>query len=285
MTPEEQAAADAATAEAALGWRAKLPEDLREESSLVDFKDETEMISMPVNVAKSFVHTKKMVGADTYKMPSTDEEFSAHYDRFGRPESANHYVLPVPETENAKLKEMIGKDSDWFKETAHKHGLSDKQATGIFGEFASRVVTDVGSMEQTSVTEALNVEATMRTEYGPGYDGKMVLVKRAMNELGGNEFTQLLATSGIDKTATFQRAAIKIADMMAEDLGLDKQTGLVIMSKATVMEEITDLMKKPEYLDNTKPGHKELFMKVQQLMQQAHGTKPIQTTVASTIAP
>ncbi len=286
MTPEEQAAADAAAAATKEhGWRAGLPEDMRLDPSLVDFKDETEMIPMPINVAKSFVHTKKMVGADTYKMPTTDEEWTGHFDRFGRPESANHYVLPLPETDNPKMKEVLGKDAEWFKETAHKHGLSDKQATSIFGEFTSRVVTNVGEIEQLSATDALNIEAKMRTEYGPAYDGKMVLVKRAINEIGGDEFTQLLSATGIDKTAAGQRAFIKIADMMAEDLGLDKQTGLVIMSKASVEEEIAELTKKPEYLDAKLPGHEALFKKVQLLYRQIHGDKPIQTSVASTAAP
>jgi len=90
MTPEEQAAADAAAKEALtkeFGWRANLPEDMRKEASLESFKDETEMVEMPINVAKSFISTKKMVGADTLKIPKTDEEWSDVYTKLGRPET------------------------------------------------------------------------------------------------------------------------------------------------------------------------------------------------------
>ena len=98
MTPEEQAAADALAAKTKeLGWRVNLPAELQTEATLESFKDETEMINMPVNVAKSFIHTKKMVGADTYKLPKSDEEWTDTYKLLGRPETHDLYVLPTPE--------------------------------------------------------------------------------------------------------------------------------------------------------------------------------------------
>lgn len=289
MTPEETAAAEAAaTAEAEAAavaaaatetWHSKLPDELKAEPSLVDFKDESEMIPMPVNVAKSFVHTKKLVGADVIKMPVTDEERMELYTKLGRPETDELYVLQAAADLNPVLKESLEKDSSWFRKTAHELGLSDKQATALYAGFTKQMSDKYNETMQSAEQDGINTEIQLRTEYGTAYDGKKVLMQRAMQEIGGSEFMELVNISGVGKNPAFIRAMFKVGDMMAEDLGLDKSTGALIQSKSSVKEEIGSLMAHKAYFDGTHPEHKSIVQKVAALNQQLHGTKPVPETV------
>jgi len=279
MTPEEQAAADAAAAKE-LGWRANLPEDLQKEERLEKFKDESEMIQMPVNVVKSFIHADKMVGADTIKMPQTDDEWSNVYNKLGRPETHELYTFVPPKDINPALSESIGKDANWFKELAHKTGLNETQATALFEEYAKRVSDGYTQITEQANTETLNTEIQLRTEFGVTYDGKNILGDRALEKLGGTPLVNFINHMGLEKHAEFKRLKFALGTMMAEDLGLDKTTGELIASKESIQEQIASLQAKKAYLDSTHVEHKVTLEKVTQLMQQLHGVKPVQVTVA-----
>ena len=287
MTPEEQVAADAKEAlTKEFGWRAELPEDLRSDPSLESFKDETEMVNMPINVAKSFIHTKKMVGADTIKIPKTDDEWGEIYNKLGRPETQELYALTTPEGINPALKDMIGKDTEWFRKVAHEMGLNDKQATTLFQEYSKRVSDTYSNTMSQSDEEAMNNEIQLRTEFGQAYEGKNILGDRALEKLGGASFMEFSKALGLDKHIEFNRFKFKLGGMMAEDLGLDKATGQLITSKESLQEQITMLQGNPAYLDNTKPEHKVIVDKVTKLMQQLHGTEVIPATIGTgTITP
>ena len=285
MTPEEQVAAKEALVKE-IGWRAELPADLQKDASLESFKDETEMINMPINVAKSFIHTKKMVGADTIKIPKTDDEWADIYNKLGRPETQELYALTSPEGVNPALKDMIGKDTEWFRELAHKQGLSDKQATALFQEYAKRVSDSYSNTMSQSEEEAMNGEIKLRTEFGQAYEGNKILGDRALEKLGGESFMEFAKALGLDRHIEFNRFKFKLGNMMAEDLGLDKATGQLITSKESLQEQITVLQANPAYLDNTKPEHKLTVDKVTKLMQQLHGTEAIPATIGTgAIAP
>lgn len=283
MTPEEQAAADAAAVTKELGWRANLPTDLQKDETLVRFKDETEMIQMPINVAKSYVHARSLVGADVIKMPQTDEEWSNIYTKLGKPETQELYVLPNPEGMNPALNDTMGKDAGWFREVAHKIGLNDKQATTLFQEYAKRTSDGYTQISEQAGKEALNTEIQLRTEFGSTYDGKNVLGDRALEKLGGDSLINFVNQMGLEKHPEFKRLKFALGTMLAEDLGLDKTTGELITSKESIQEQIANLQGNKAYLDPKHAEHKAVVEKVTRLMQQLHGVKPIPVTVAGTV--
>ncbi|GAG87425.1 unnamed protein product, partial [marine sediment metagenome] len=164
-----------------------------------------EMVNMPVNVAKSFIHTKKMVGADVIKIPKTDDEWSDVYTKLGRPETQELYALTSPEGVNPALKDMIGKDTEWFRELAHKQGLSDNQATALFQEYAKRVSDTYSKTMSQSDEEAMNNEIKLRTEFGQSYEGNNILGDRALEKLGGSGFMEFANALGLGKHIEFNR--------------------------------------------------------------------------------
>ena len=262
-----------------LGWRDKLPEDIRSTPTLEKFKDETEMISMPINVARSYINAEQLIGRDKIPIPKTPEEWDATYKRLGKPDSAELYVLPIDESVDPKLKEHLGKDAEWFRAKAHELGLNEKQATALFSAFSGRTVENISNIQTSGETEKLNAEILLRSEFGPAYDGKMMLAGRALQELGGDELVKLVDATGIGNHPAFTKAFMKIGSMMAEDLGLDKNTGALMQSKESIQEQIVALQTSAEYTDASNPAHKIAVDKVAKLMQHLHGNTVVGGTL------
>ena len=237
------------------------------------------MISMPINVARSYINAEQLIGRDKIPIPKTPEEWDATYKRLGKPDSAELYVLPIDESIDPKLREHLGKDAEWFRAEAHKLGLNEKQATTLFSAFSGRVVENISNIQTTGETEKLNTEIQLRSEFGSAYEGKMILAGRALQELGGDELVKLVDATGIGNHPAFTKAFMKIGNMMAEDLGLDKNTGALMQSKESIQEQIVTLQTSAEYTDASNPAHKIAVDKVAKLMQHLHGNKVVGDTL------
>jgi len=264
-----------------LGWRANLPEDLQNNETLATFKDESEMINMPVTVAKSYVHARSLIGADTIKIPKTDEEWSDVYNKLGRPENPELYVLQTPENVPEQLKETVGKDTEWFRAAAHELGLSDNQATHLFQKFVGHMSDKFGQQITLADQKKVDTEIQLRTEYGSTYDGKNVLGDRALESLGGGAIQKMWNELKLDAHPEFMRLKFKIGEVLAEDLGLDKTTGKTLVSPDSLQDQIKTLMESKPYFDATHPEHQATVTKVQSLMKQLHGVKPIPSTIST----
>lgn len=264
-----------------LGWRAGLPEDLQTNETLAQFKPETDedLIPMPKTLAKSYVHARSLVGADTYKVPKTDEEWDQTYNQLGRPESKDLYILQTPKDINPHLQEKVKEDAEWFREEAHKLGFNDKQASTLFSGLISRMSDQFTTMDKATRDEMINTETQMRVEYGQTYDAKEAIGDRALVELGGENFAKIWKEMGLEKFPEFKRLKFKMGELVAEDLGLDKTTGQLLMSKESLKDEANKIMAQPEYIDPTKPGHKEAVAKVRKIYEQMHGTKPVSDVI------
>lgn len=256
-------------------WRDGLPEDIRSLQTLEKFKDESEMISMPVNVARSYIAAEQLIGRDKIPVPKTPEEWESAYTRLGRPDTPELYTLPVVETLPKELKTAVEEDAKWFRKEAHGLGLNGKQATELFSKFSGRVVEQIQKSNTADEGAKAEAEAVLRGEFGTKYDGKMILANRAIHEFGGKELSNLVETAKIGSNPVLIKAFAKIGGMIAEDLGLDKNTGAYTHSKETVSEQIATLQGAPEYLDAANPLHTGAVAKVAKLMQVLHGSKPI----------
>ncbi len=271
---------DADDAEGVETWHSKLPEDMRSDPSLVDFKDETEMIPMPLNVARSFINTKKLVGRDKIPMPKTTEEWDETYNRLGRPEAASQYNITAEGIEDDKLKEAFGGQVEWFKELAHKTGLSDAQAEAIWkGQLENSKKILEGTADGAEEIMRAS-EAELRATYGNNFEGKMVLMNRGIAELDsrvGGGLKDMIKGAGLAQHSKFVQAMVMVGEMMSEDLGLDKNTGGPAFDAGDLDNQISTLQASDEYLKANHPGHKVAVEKVANLMQIKHGKKPVDT--------
>jgi len=251
-------------------WHSKLPDDLKADPSLVDFKDEKEMIPMPINVARSYVNTKKLVGRDKIPMPKTPEEWDETYKRLGRPEAPTHYNVAVEGIEDPKLKEMLGNQLEWFKSAAHSVGLNDAQAQKLFKAYTEKSGETLKNIKQTGENSLREAEVELRTRYGNAFEGKMVLMNRGIEELDsriGGGLKDLIKGVELSRHPAFIKAMVMVGEMMAPDMGLDKDTGGPAISAESLDEQIRTIQASPAYLKATDPGHQVAVDKVARLMQ------------------
>jgi len=257
-------------------WHGKLPEDIRTDPSLAQFKDETELIPMPINVARSFIATKALVGRDKIPMPKTEAEWNETYDRLGRPKTPELYTLAIPDSVVPKAKEILEKERPWFMKEAHAAGMSNAQAQALFSKYSVKMSTDLGSLDGQVDALLQKSELDLRTTYGNNFEGKMILMNRGLEAVGGKDLTALIkAFPQLAGHPVFIKSMVKLTEMMAEDLGLDKNTGGEVKSAVDLDSEIKTLQADAAYLDSRNPNHANVVSKVAKLMERKVGNTPV----------
>lgn len=199
-------------------WRDSLPDDLKGADSLKDIPDVG-------TLAKNYVNTKALVGANTVKLPSRTAE-PAEWDKFynsiGRPESADKYELP---TENLPEGFAASEDEQKaFMDFAHKSGMSNLQAANAYRNYAEWRMQATGQMgEKAQQIDGQNL-AAVEKEYGPALDERIALSKRLIHQFDNEEgdFKKLLDAklsdgSSLSKNPAMFRFLQKIALQMDND--------------------------------------------------------------------
>lgn len=121
-----------ASTESLLDWRATLPDDLRGEKSLQDFKSVTDL-------ARTTVHQQRMLGSSVQvpKVDGSPEDWGKFYDKLGRPKDAASYEYSAKDV----LPEGVTLDKEFetrLREHAHASGWVPKQfqdAVGFVGNW------------------------------------------------------------------------------------------------------------------------------------------------------
>jgi hypothetical protein len=241
-------------------WRSALPEDVRADPSLKDIKD-------IAGLAKGYVHAQKLVGMDRNKfavVPGEDaaeDAWNDFYEKIGRPKSADEYKLPV---EQIKFDDSFRRDENaeaWLKTTAHKYGLSAKQAAGMYKEymgFAQGGMQQVTQQQNQAREQAL---ASLKGEFGADYDPTFQKVTNLLRNNADDEALDFLDRTGFGNEPAVFRMFAKIAKSLGEDSVTDRsQGGTSAMNPAEAQAGIAQKMADPDfmkaYTKGDHPSHK-----------------------------
>ncbi len=161
-------------------WTATLPEDARGFVQTKGWKG-------PADVLGSYQNLEKLLGADkagrAIVPPKDDagpEEWSAFYQKLGRPENADGYKLPVPDGSNPEFaKVAAGK--------FHELGLTAKQAEGLASWWNEYGGGQVQQQQAHFEQQAAIDEQDLRKEWGQNFEANAELARRARREAGLNE--------------------------------------------------------------------------------------------------
>lgn len=185
-------------------WRAVIPEDLRSDPSLASFKDAGAL-------AKSYVETKRMVGGAIQVPKDTDppEAWEKLYAKI-RPEKPENYDLKPPEGANGAWDEGM---ATAFKSAAHQNGLHPRQAQGLLDWY-----TKVQNERVAAFTKEMEAGmATLKTEWGAGYDKRMGFARKAVDGVGGEELKKVLDSTGLGNHPVLVKVFAEIGEAMEED--------------------------------------------------------------------
>ena len=192
-------------------WRGTLPEDLRADPSLKDFKDVG-------GLAKSYVETKKLVGAQGIKPPADDapdEEWGAYYGKLGRPESPEKYTFKPPALPEG-MGEVDAEGLDGFRKQAHAVGLTDRQAQGILDWYGTYHVAGVDKLTQHTATERKGAETALKAEWGAAYPRNISLARQTVRDLFADSPTLASAVENAGNNADLVRGLVRIGERMLE---------------------------------------------------------------------
>ena len=228
-----------------------LSEDLRNEPSLQSF-DSVD------NLAKSYVHARRMIGADpndVLHMPKEgdSEGWGQVYNRLGRPEAPEGYNFDMGDGEGSD-------DLMDFKRVAHELGLSNSQAKMVVG-----IYNKVGEAEAHSEDEEfekMNVDYTqqIQSEWGDSYTRNAELARRAFSNFASEEAVEVLKETGLSNHPEILKTFARIGQVMAESDVLPGTRGQIgAPSVANAEDQISQRMQdqdfKLAYMDEANPGH------------------------------
>lgn len=253
---EKVSAVDEGTATAAeqvvsdntVDWRAHLSEEFSQDPSLTVFKDINDL-------AKSYINTKKMVGADKIPMPgkyATDEEWRGVMHKLGLPEQMDSYELNPAEGDLND--DLFG----GFKEAAFQAGVLPKQAQGIYDWFQK---ASADMQEQQMAQQQAQVEANineLKQEWGPAFNDKLTLAKAAVKHFGSEDMMNYLDESGLGNDAKVIKMLSKVGEVLTEDQfkGVTEARGG--MTPRDIEGKKAEIFNDPAYFDQKHPNHQRI---------------------------
>lgn len=231
---------------------------------------QTKAYKGPADVLKALRSAETLIGRDKIPMPKDDtdtEGWNRVFARLGRPESADKYDLgKLPDNAD---KEYIGA----MLKSMHAAGASQKVVSAAFKaqlEFEQSRQTAAATQRQVRDTEQM---ATLRQEWGKGFDTQVEHGRRAIREQGIPKET-LSAIEEAIGPAKMVKLFAGYGSKFAEDHGVNNQ-GEGSFGRLTPQQakfQISQLMADPEFVrkyTNGTNAEREFTKKQMQQLQEA----------------
>ena len=242
-------------------WRSSLPDDLRNDATLQNFKDVE-------SLAKTVVHQQKVLGS-RIPIPKTDEEKSELYTKLGRPESGEAYDFTIPDTHKSHFNEDQVKE---FRNVAHQIGLNNDQTKALI-DFQVKSVDHELQRQSTDLTVTKQAtEDTLKKEWGYDYDKQVRNAQRALQVYGNEELNQLMNTEAGNIPAVIKLFA-RLGSEVTEDMAKNTQNNSLATSPLDAQSEIDNIFSDPKdaYHDNMHKDHTNRVEYMRQLHEKRFG--------------
>ena len=238
-----------------------LPDDLRGEPSLQSFDSVDKL-------AKSYVHARKMIGADPDQMlqlPKEDdaEGWDSVYERLGRPNAPDGYDFELGDGEQSD--EVAD-----FKNVAHQLGLTNDQARNILGIYNQISQNDMAQEDEQF--EQMNVEylQDIQSEWGDSFNKNAELARRAFTDFASEELMDVLRETGLSNHPEMLKTFARIGQVLSEDNVLPGTRGAIgsmtpVHAQESIDSKMADKEFRSAYLDGTHPNHDRAVQEMQRL--------------------
>lgn len=232
-------------------WRSTLPDELKNDATLQNFKDIE-------SLAKTVVHQQKVLGS-RIPLPKNDDEYNELYNKLGRPEDPNKYEVKIPqEFEQYFKKENV----DEFKNVAHKIGLNNKQVNALLDYQVNSIKYEMQNEPASIVIEKDKTEQMLKQEWGYDYDKNVRAATRALDVYGDDELKDLLNNSSAGNNPAVIKFFARLGAEVTEDMAKNTQNNRLAVSPLDAKEEINKIM-----LDSSHSYHKGDQLAVEKMRQ------------------
>lgn len=222
----------------------------------------------------AYLDLEKKIGADTISVPgddASDEQRAAFYKALGRPDAAADYQLAAPEGAT-----LAPETDAWWRETAHKHGLSQKQAEGLMADYYGFEKGQKETGAEVIAGEKKAAITALRADWGDQYDANIELGNLAVREVYGEGAAEKLAKSGDGRDPYFTKMAALAGASLAESGRLPGGGGLtgIATTPEQAKTELQALKSDKDFndalLNSGHPQHRQAVERRERLYKIAH---------------
>lgn len=241
-------------------WVADLPEDLRGNQTLAQFKGEQWKDVGPV-LAKSYVEARSVMGKKAYDLPQEDwkpEQWQSWHKTIGVPEGPDKY--PAYDEKLAEKAGLTKEVTASAMKKFHELGLTPRQAKGLLNDWYLSEAANGADLQEKSRQEAsAKAVADLKQQYGDKYDSRVALVKSAL-ALGGGDLADRLEKAGFGNDPELFKALVAIGEKTLEDTTARGGKGVGGQdAKSAAAQEIGTLILDKEFqaalMNGMHPGH------------------------------
>lgn len=207
----------------------------------------------PQHILESYRNLEKHLGAKVRTVPADDdaEGWNKFYNELGRPETPDGYKFDLPEEYNPELVKF-------YQDSAHKHGLTKKQADGFlmaYMDFENTVREEMAKQQDVKVMAA---QQELKQEWGAKYEENLNLALRGAKTLG-LEQTEILALENAMGQTKFAKVFQQIGQALCAEDGTPTQTqsgggGFGVRTPAQAQARIDELLGRPDYWEAYSKG-------------------------------
>lgn len=232
---------------------AQLPEAVRQ--SVASTKDLGDLATQLHN-AQALIGRKGVVVPAKGREEAPDD-WERFFNELGRPDSADKYALPqLPEglDESAVDPDFV----KWAQGALHKHGLTQAQFAGLFGDFLAYEQGVAGEIAKNGATAREAGLAELQAKYGGKADDVRADVKAMLQQFGGDAVITAIEAAGLDIDPNFVASQYTIATRLKEDGLLGDMNKPMVISREQAAEKLGEMQRNAhtrEVLSN--PSHAE----------------------------
>ena len=216
-------------------------------------------------VFKGYGEAQKLIGAKGVIVPgenATEEEQGKFYNSLGRPEKAEGYKLSPLENLHPEVK-ITPETEAGFKNLVHKHGLTAKQADGLYKDYFGMMSSSLTKRDEKTNADKHEAEKALRTEWGGEYDNNVNKTKRLIDKFGGNDAREAFGDLGNNPVVL--RTLANISKKFSED-GFVKGDKQINVEANEAQKKITEiLVNKDHAYWKQGPGHAEALDEMKRL--------------------
>lgn len=252
--------------EAVADWRAALPEALRDDPSLRDIRDVAAL-------AKSYIHAQRLVGADKIAIPgrqASAEEWSAVFDRLGRPRSPDGYAFERPEEGALPYDETLERA---FRDQAHALGLLPAQAQGLHRWWLQAMQDGLARQREAADAHRAEAESRLRDEWGGTYERQLENARLAVRRLADPEL-QAALSEGLGNDPRVIRFCARVGALLQEDRQRDHGPAAAgLRGAAEAKRQIAEVLadRNHPYFHRHDPRHEHAVEHMRGLFETAYG--------------
>jgi hypothetical protein len=217
------------------------------------------------NLLKSYISTKKMVGAKV-NIPgenATAEELDEFYSKLGYAKDKTQYELKKGE-KSLIQDEFLTK----FKDVAHANRVPVKVAQEMINFLEKETSSMAQSEQQLSSAQIADNIHGLKEEFGKAYDLKVGLARRLLQDTLNDEERKHFSNPQVGSDPAIVRTLVKIAEKVyKEDSFKGFSDGNAVLTPQEANTKIAEIMadKKGPYWNKQDPRHSSTIREVERL--------------------